>query len=161
MTLRHKFNTIDNLSSLLDKLISKKLIIRDYTYKTKANKIYITYASLNVTVNDDILATLKNKPAQKKALSYLAKIKEASTKDLTNEKISLPTLKALADLDYIKLEKKQILRDSYHQIITKQNADKKLTSDQMTALKNIEIAQHQGKQKFLLYGVTGSGKTQI
>ncbi len=31
----------------------------------------------------------------------------------------------------------------------------------MTALKNIEIAQHQGKQKFLLYGVTGSGKTQI
>ena len=34
----------------------------------------------------------------------------------------------------IKLEKKQILRDSYHQIITKQNADKKLTSDQMTDL---------------------------
>ena len=61
---------------------------------------------LNVTVNDDILATLKNKPAQKKALLYLAKIKEASTKDLANEKISLPTLKALADLDYIKLEKK-------------------------------------------------------
>lgn len=53
------------------------------------------------------------------------------------------------------------MRDSYHQITTKQNADKKLTSDQMTALKNIEIAQHQGKQKFLLYGVTGSGKTQI
>lgn len=125
MTLRHKFSTIDNLSSLLDKLISKKLIIRDYTYKTKANKIYITYASLNVTVNDDILATLKNKPAQKKALLYLAKIKEASTKDLSNEKISLPTLKALADLNYIKLEKKQILRDSYHQITTKQNADKK------------------------------------
>ena len=53
------------------------------------------------------------------------------------------------------------MRDSYHQITTKQNADKKLTSEQMTALKNIEIAQHQGKQKFLLYGVTGSGKTQI
>ena len=69
------------LSSLLDKLIAKKLIIRDYTYKTKANKIYITYASLNVTVNDDILATLKNKPAQKKALLYLAKNKKkASTK---------------------------------------------------------------------------------
>ena len=161
LTLRHKFSTIDNLSSLLDKLIAKKLIIRDYTYKTKANKIYITYASLNVTVNDDILATLKNKPAQKKALLYLAKIKEASTKDLANEKISLLTLKALADLDYIKLEKKQILRDSYHQITTKQNTNKKLTSDQMTALKNIEITQHQGKQKFLLYGVTGSGKTQI
>lgn len=123
MTLRHKFNTIDNLSSLLDKLIAKKLIIRDYTYKTKANKIYITYASLNVTVNDDILATLKINQL-KKALLYLAKIKEASTKDLANEKISLPTLKALADLDYIKLEKKQILRDSYHQITTKQNADK-------------------------------------
>lgn len=116
---------------------------------------------LNILVNDDILATLKNKPAQKKALLYLAKIKEASTKDLANEKISLPTLKALADLNYIKLEKKQILRDSYQQIITKHNIKKTLTPDQIVVLKNIENALHQGKQKFLLFGVTGSGKTQI
>ena len=62
----------------------------------------------------------------------------------------------------LKLHSNTIANITYINTFNNKIQNKKLTSDQMTALKNIEIAQHQGKLKnFLLYGVTGSGKTQI
>lgn len=161
LTLRRSFGSNENFIFDLEKLIAKNYIIKSYIYYKQAKKIYTDYIILNTLVNDDILATLKRKPAQKKALIYLNKIKEASVADLKQQHVSLVTLKALAQLNYIKIEKRQILRDSYKNILVNKTQQRTLTEEQQIAMKTIENSLSQGKNKFLLFGVTGSGKTQI
>ena len=161
LTLRRSFGSNENFIFDLEKLIAKNYIIKSYIYYKQAKKIYTDYIILNTLVNDDILATLKRKPAQKKALIYLNKIKEASVADLKQQHISLATLKALAQLNYVKIEKRQILRDSYKNILVNKTQQRTLTEEQQIAMKTIEKNLSQEKNKFLLFGVTGSGKTQI
>ena len=161
LTLRRSFGSNENFIFDLEKLINKNYIIKSYIYHKQAKKIYTDYIILNTLVNDDILATLKRKPAQKKALIYLNEIKEASVTDLKQQHISLTTLKALAQLNYVKIEKKQVLRDSYKNMLVNKAQQRTLTEEQQTAMNTIEKSLSQGKNKFLLFGVTGSGKTQI
>lgn len=161
LTLRRSFGINENFITDLEKLIAKNYVIRSYIYHNQAKKIYIDYAILNIKVDDDILATLKRKPAQKKALLYLNKIKESSVHDLKQQNISLLTLKALAKLNYIRLEKRQQLRDSYKNMLVNKVSKRTLSQEQQLAINIIEEKLQQGQNKFLLFGVTGSGKTQI
>lgn len=163
LTLRRSFNDKDKLLANLEKLLAKKLIQRDYTYHLQAKKIYATYAVLNVIVDDVILNSLHRKKAQQRALFYFKEhnLREASVKQLGEQKISLATLKALAEANYLKLEKRQQLRDSYQDMMVSQANERRLTQEQQTALQTISNARAEGKSKFLLFGITGSGKTQV
>lgn len=161
LALRRSFGTNENFTADLEKLLNKGFITKSYIYHSQAKKIYADYAVLNVAVNDEILSSLRRKPAQKKALIYLSTVKEGSTADLKQQNISLATLKSLAQSGYIWLEKRQILRDSYKNMLTDKAQERILTNEQRTAINIIEESLPQGKNKFLLFGVTGSGKTQI
>lgn len=161
LTLRRSFNEQENLVNTLDKLLAKKLIIRDYAYHLQAKKIYLTYAVLKVAVDEQILQNLKRKKAQLRALLYLDTVKEASVRELATQKISLATLKALAEANYINLEKRQQLRDSYQHMAVDKASERILTDEQQQALQTIAKARDEGKRNFLLFGITGSGKTQV
>lgn len=161
LALRRSFGTNENFTADLEKLLNKGFITKSYIYHSQAKKIYADYAVLNVAVNDEILSSLRRKPAQKKALIYLNTVKESSTADLKRQNISPATLKLLAQSGYIRLEKRQILRDSYKNMLTDKAQERILTKEQRTAINIIEESLPQGKNKFLLFGVTGSGKTQI
>lgn len=161
LALRRSFGTNENFTADLEKLLNKGFITKSYIYHSQAKKIYADYAVLNVAVNDEILSSLRRKPAQKKALIYLNTVKESSTADLKRQNISPATLKLLAQSGYIRFEKRQILRDSYKNMLTDKAQERILTKEQRTAINIIEESLPQGKNKFLLFGVTGSGKTQI
>lgn len=161
LNLRKQFPHTLDLEKHLTKLINKDLLIRDYSYKANATKIYMNYAVCKIDVTEDILTSLKRKPAQKKALLYLAKVKEMSVKELSNQQISSATLKALAELGFISIEKRQILRDSYQKMILEQAPIRDLTIEQQLALDTIDEQSQLSKRQFLLFGVTGSGKTQV
>ena len=161
LTLRRSFGAGENFTADLEKLIAKNYVTRSYIYHSHAKKIYVEYAVLNAAVDETVLDTLKRKPAQKKALLYLNEIKESSAYDLKQHGISAAALKALAELGYIRLEKRQKLRDSYKNMLTAKAAKRTLTPEQQNALNIMKEKIGQGQKKFLLFGVTGSGKTQI
>ena len=161
LTLRRSFGAGENFTADLEKLIAKNYVTRSYIYHSQAKKIYVEYAVLNAAVDETVLDTLKRKPAQKKALLYLNEIKESSAYDLKQHGISAAALKALAELGYIRLEKRQKLRDSYKNMLTAKAAKRTLTPEQQNALNIMKEKIGQGQKKFLLFGVTGSGKTQI
>ena len=161
LTLRRSFGAGENFTADLEKLIAKNYVTRSYIYHSQAKKIYVEYAVLNAAVDETVLDTLKRKPAQKKALLYLNEIKESSAYDLKQRGISAAALKALAELGYIRLEKRQKLRDSYKNMLTAKAAKRTLTPEQQNALNIMKEKIGQGQKKFLLFGVTGSGKTQI
>lgn len=164
LMLRHSFGTNEenaDFMSDLEKLIAKNYVTRSYIYHNQAKKIYIDYAVLNTTVNETVLTVLKRRPAQKKALLYLNEVKESRTSNLRQHGISSATLKALVNLNYIRMEKRQLLRDSYKNMLVDKVQERTLTKEQQTALNIIEEKRQQGQKKFLLFGVTGSGKTQI
>lgn len=161
LTLRRSFGAGENFTADLEKLIAKNYVTRSYIYHSQAKKIYVEYAVLNAAVDETVLDTLKRKPAQKKALLYLNEIKESSAYDLKQRGISAATLNALAELGYIRLEKRQKLRDSYKNMLTAKAAKRTLTPEQQNALNIMKEKIGQGQKKFLLFGVTGSGKTQI
>lgn len=161
LTLRRSFGAGENFTADLEKLIAKNYVTRSYIYHSQVKKIYVEYAVLNAAVDETVLDTLKRKPAQKKALLYLNEIKESSAYDLKQHGISAAALKALAELGYIRLEKRQKLRDSYKNMLTAKAAKRTLTPEQQNALNIMKEKIGQGQKKFLLFGVTGSGKTQI
>ena len=134
LTLRRSFGAGENFTADLEKLIAKNYVTRSYIYHSQAKKIYVEYAVLNAAVDETVLDTLKRKPAQKKALLYLNEIKESSAYDLKQRGISAATLNALAELGYIRLEKRQKLRDSYKNMLTAKAAKRTLTPEQQNAL---------------------------
>ena len=165
LTLRRSFGSKEILMPLLDKLLAKNLITRSYTYDLQAKKIYVNYAVLNISTDSETvekcLAKLKRKNTQRRALKYLIHKNSCSFEELTAEKISSAIIKALESENFVRIEKRQILRDSYKNMVVNEIAKRKLTTEQEQAIAKIEANTKVGKNKFLLFGVTGSGKTQI
>ncbi len=103
----------------------------------------------------------KRTPAQLKLLKLLQERGEVRAVDFAEQKISLSTIKKLLEADFIVVEERRILRDSYS---TTKSVPKKfeLTAEQVTAINAVKKFLAARKfQGFLLHGVTGSGKTQV
>lgn len=103
----------------------------------------------------------KSTPARLKFLKLLSERGEVRRVELTEQKISLDAVKKLIDAGLVAVEERRILRDSYSQIKSVPRRFE-LTAEQIAAINSVEkfltARQFQG---FLLYGVTGSGKTQV
>ena len=102
-----------------------------------------------------------NRPAQLKVLKFLEERGEIWTADLKEQKFSSTTIKILTEAGFVEVEQRKISRDSYSQIKSLPK-NFELTTEQTAAIaaveKSLEARRFQG---FLLYGVTGSGKTQV
>ena len=102
-----------------------------------------------------------NKPAQLRLLKLLEERGELREADLKEQKISLKTAKILIEKGYVAAEPYRIFRDSYSKIKSVPR-NFELTTEQKIAITTVEkFLVAQKFQGFLLYGVTGSGKTQV
>ena len=73
-----------------------------------------------------------------------------------------PVVNALVERGYLRLEKRQVTRDYYSDMITSEPVKLKLTPEQSNALSEIKKSIDTGRfDTLLLHGVTGSGKTQV
>ena len=72
-----------------------------------------------------------------------------------------PMLAALEKMGFVRLEKRETLRSPYGAMERLAGQDPELTAQQREVLSRLLPAVEAGKGAFLLYGVTGSGKTEV
>ncbi len=70
-------------------------------------------------------------------------------------------LQCLEKKHYVEIFEQEIQRKPYTNILAHSDKDPVLTEQQNTVLRQLLPAIDQGKGQFLLYGVTGSGKTEV
>ncbi|MBQ2947511.1 MAG: primosomal protein N' [Clostridia bacterium] len=72
-----------------------------------------------------------------------------------------PAVNALVKMGFVRLEKREALRSPYGAMERLAGEDPVLTGQQEDVLSRILPAVDEGRGAFLLYGVTGSGKTEV
>ena len=101
------------------------------------------------------------KPAQSRLLERLQQCQSLLLTDAKAEGHSAATISALERSGFIHKTKQRIYRDSYPEIV-EQNCAVLLNSAQQDAVGKITTAiSLNSAEKFLLFGVTGSGKTEV
>ncbi|MFQ5650672.1 MAG: primosomal protein N' [bacterium] len=106
----------------------------------------------------------KTAPAQAACLAFLLERRtQVAQRDLMQQTgASLQTLKALSRKNWIRISEEVISRDYYGAIDIEPPPDLVLTSEQQRALQRITAPLDARRfETFLLFGVTGSGKTQV
>ncbi|MFQ5769525.1 MAG: primosomal protein N', partial [bacterium] len=106
----------------------------------------------------------KNAVRQIKCLEYLLEKDHALLLKTLLQKsgASLSTVKSLQKKNLVEIEEREVLRDFYRYIPQEPPEKLQLNNEQQNALKQISQAIREHKFKsFLLFGVTGSGKTQV
>ena len=151
----------ENVSDFLHQLTQRHVLLREYSAKKRASELYEKWVVLHAAVDEDLLQGLGRRPAQKKLLLLLKEEPEQTLAELRKQGISLAVVHAAAAGGLIMLEQRRVLRDSYRSFGA-QGKRPELTADQRRAAAAITAAVKQHvQQSFLLYGVTGSGKTQV
>ena len=157
------------LDNILEKLLQYRAIKRVYNADNKAKAAFETVYVTARLVTEELLSDFSRKPAQKKALQIILnqqnqqRIGEASFTgdDFKAQGVSAATLKALVEAEILCKKKRRVYRNSYNASGQK-HKEIELTIEQNKAIEALEEAINDKKyEEFLLYGVTGSGKTQV
>lgn len=158
----------EQLPKLLAGLLRYQLIRRIYGATERAKKSMETYVALPQSITTEAIEALGNRKRAQKALAeWLSQQEQAkertefSLKELLEAGFSRPVINNLAQTGICELRERQVLRDSYRDYAAKEGTVS-LTDDQKKAVQALDAQL--GKQEartFLLYGVTGSGKTQV
>lgn len=150
------------LENLLEKMLRLKIIEKVYTAKKKASDLYENIVEKNVDITEEIIENFsKRKPAQARLLKLLQRKGSLTSKEIKAEKFSSDVVKKLTESGLIKCEKKRVYRNSYNNSETKKEY-RKLTEEQQRAYDEIAASIKANEYKtFLLFGVTGSGKTEV
>lgn len=124
------------------------------------------YAVLTVdpAVRAQVLASQKKAPKRAQVFSLLM---QAEGGEMPCEEIRVQLgecramLTALEKMGFIRLEKREVYRRAYGAMERLAQEDPTLTAQQEDVLAMLLPAVKAGKGQFLLYGVTGSGKTEV
>ena len=158
------------LGKILEGLLKYKLIRRVYTASQRARESYESYlAVMEGRLTAEAVESFdKRKKAQKRLLLWLLNRQAAageppsiSMKELLAEGFSREVIKGVAESGFGAIRQRRVLRDSYRDFAAG-GMVRELTSDQTKAVSALS-AQLKAREyrTFLLYGVTGSGKTQV
>lgn len=102
--------------------------------------------------------------AQLEMLKLLLNHQDMSREQLLNENnVSVSTINTLKKKGLVIEEKRHIARDPFHDVQIIADKDQKPTPEQGVALEKLAemIDQPEGRRTALLFGITGSGKTEV
>lgn len=164
LTADGHLEAVAQLPKIIEDLLKYKVIRRVYEADHRAKGTYENYLYLPQALTEaDVAAIGARKKAQQRLASFLVKQQRDcySIRELKQEGFSLPVIKALAEAGLAEIKERRVLRDSYGELqATREQV--KLTPHQLQAVEAVsrQLAVKETKT-FLLYGVTGSGKTQV
>ncbi|MBI4734424.1 MAG: primosomal protein N', partial [Rubrobacteridae bacterium] len=157
----------NNLSGLLKKLESEKLIERVYELeRSKVKELKANYTILSDKIADDdmqeMLDSLKKAPKQRLLMEILYRKRAVRVTDLLSEaKAPHSSFKNLVSRGLIDVEERRVVRlPGEH--FSQDDVDVELNDEQQFALSAIITSIEQNSaDAYLLQGVTGSGKTEV
>lgn len=147
----------------LRRLMTGKAVSADAVVRKTAQNQYQVFWQLAVSRELAAAASegLKRKPAQRRLIATLLEKEKLTAEDLRRLKIAPSTVKGLLEAGLIAAGQTQLLRDSYA-AVGGVAPTLRLTAEQEQALETILPAIDTREYgSFLLFGVTGSGKTQV
>ncbi len=140
------------------KALSLRLFLPSEMRKGRVREQYTTYYKLNEDIQLDVALNCLRATAkkQKELLVYLSSEIFSSSSNL-NEKFGASAVKTVEKKGWIVAYKEKRFRKPYNEL-SRENKQINLTIDQLNAIESIEKTD---KRVTLLFGVTGSGKTEI
>ena len=149
-----------NVSECIKLMITPGTRNKDLSKRTQDKKLNFVYLDDNIT--SDIIDMLKGEK-QKKAIQFIKKNEGLTIPEIIEfSGVSRETINSLAKKGLIKIENQKVERSPL--ALKKENTNRKLelTEEQQMAYSQIEkTIQNKIFEEFLIYGVTGSGKTEI
>jgi primosomal protein N' (replication factor Y) len=111
----------------------------------------------------NLLPSLSKAPKQAAILEYLIDVQTATVKEcLAHTGAKRSALLALVERGLLKIYLREVRRDPFGNREFQREERKKLTPEQSRVFQELKNAIHSGKsERYLLHGVTGSGKTEI
>lgn len=166
VSLKEIKKAITRVKPYLNTLEEKKLIKKEFHFKSivkeKYKKIYVKKKN-----NEEILEIRKNIPksyvAQLRLIDYILKHETGTLANLKKKlKIAKSVFDRIASMGIIDIKEVRDRREIEKKFKIKHDPFKSLTSDQEYCYQRIKesLATHH-LSKFLLHGVTGSGKTEV
>lgn len=156
----------DDISSILISMRRAGIVEKDYHAEKRDKGRYKQVMKLKCDVTDELLQKFSIKRVQKRLLEYLKENPQANADGidisrLQDEGFSRAVIRALGDTGCVAIESRRVLRDSYANGIAKSEGGV-LTAEQEKVLSLLLPAiDERTYHGFLLYGVTGSGKTRV
>lgn len=132
--------------------------------RAKEKKLrFIKIAKTGNEIKLDIQNKKIKSEKQIRALEFIINNNEISTKDLEDlADVSSAILKTLEKNGYIKFYEQSVERNPFMHKVIQSNQKLNLTKEQEQAFKSVENAiDDYMNSEFLLFGVTGSGKTEV
>lgn len=153
---------ISDDSDVLQKLISKKLVVKTYDAVKKLGDLTQKTAELTVSEDEYEKAYEKLSAKQKSVVGVLHDIGMASLKEICYfTGVTAGVLKTLEKKGVIAITDKPKYRIPQMVLSAKKNSEIMLTKNQHKAFSELYEKYQNGRGVALLYGITGSGKTSV
>ena len=150
-------------SKILEKLVKKSVLITNVDTKRKTGDLTVKNVRLAISEADaeDLLSTLT--PKQKSVVHLLIDIGGASVKEVCYfTGVTQAVISTLNKKGIVELFDSEIYRKPRYDTTAKSKASPELTDSQQKAYNEL-LGKYNSNEgaAYLLYGVTGSGKTQV
>ena len=149
-----------NVSECIKLMLTPGTKSKDIEKRLQDKKINFVY--MGVSENDIDINSLRGEK-QKKAIEFIMKNQGLTIPEIMNfSGVSRETINSLVKKGYIEIKQEKVDRNPLSLKKSNENKKLKLTEEQELALEKVENSIEEKKFKeFLLYGVTGSGKTEV
>ena len=147
-----------NTEAILLRLIKKDCVEKQFHTQKKMKEKWETVYELIVNEQS---TPIRMTAKRREVLALLEEHGQLRASELNTFGITKDVLDRLVQIGSVSMRQERVSRDSFRDVTSKMGAIC-LNEDQIVAMKKIEEALIQNAYKpFLLYGITGSGKTEI
>ena len=156
-------SSIKGLGSRIKELLEMGLIKEELPLKGKRSARLVRYLSLAGDLEiSEALKTLSRSPLQRRIVEYLSTVEEAQPSEIKSaSKANHGALKSLVQKGFLKESFREAESDPFDDIVPRESPPTP-NKEQAGAIESIgEAVKGGGYASFLLYGVTGSGKTLV
>ena len=153
-----------NISDCIKFMLPPGTGTKDVTKRVKEKALNSVRLLKNeLEINEDIESAILKSKKQIKALKFLLENDDVLLSDLeTITEVSRAIIKTLEKNGYVEIYEKKIERNPFLHKVIEKSESLKLTAEQQHAYEMVENAiDDYMNSEFLLYGVTGSGKTEV
>lgn len=153
-----------NVSECMNLMLKPGTTTKNFANRTKdKTAIFVSLALEKEKVQEYIVNNKIKSEKQKRILEYLIENEKIIQPELIeNTETSRAIIKTLEKNGLIKLQEEKVIRNPLKNKNIKQKDKLKFTEEQEIAYKKVEDSiKKQEYKQYLLYGVTGSGKTEI